>query len=103
MAIVYLLQHSYEIETKSGIFDETKLIGIFSSKEKAEKAIKKFLDLRTTLRTSMLISTNLIKGTGKKVLLLGGNYNQCRIVKLSMADSITHSIELPNPLNMGDY
>lgn len=42
MAIVYLLQHSYEVETEVGVFDETKLIGIFSSKEKAEKAIEEY-------------------------------------------------------------
>ena len=38
--IVYLLQHSYEVETEAGLLDETKIIGIFSSKEKAEKTIE---------------------------------------------------------------
>ncbi len=39
MKVVYVLQHSYEIG-EEGEFDETKLIGIYSSKEKAEKVIE---------------------------------------------------------------
>ncbi|MNK75980.1 hypothetical protein D3C87_955350 [compost metagenome] len=35
MNYVYLLQHSYEI----GEFEETKIIGIYSSKEKAKNII----------------------------------------------------------------
>ena len=36
--VVYLLQHSYEIEE----FDETKIIGIYSTKEKAKEVIEKY-------------------------------------------------------------
>lgn len=38
---VFLLQHSYEV----GEFDETKLIGIYSSKEKAESTVERFKHL----------------------------------------------------------
>lgn len=41
MKSVFLLQHSYEIEE----FDETKTIGIYSSKEKAEEAILRYKEL----------------------------------------------------------
>lgn len=40
----YILQHSYE-EGKEGEFDETKLIGIYSSKENAEKTIDHYKTL----------------------------------------------------------
>jgi len=38
MKIVYILQHSYEV----GDFDETKMIGVYSSKEKAKKTIESY-------------------------------------------------------------
>lgn len=40
---VYLLQHSYEYEIYKDVkTDETKIIGIYSSKEKAEEVKKQF-------------------------------------------------------------
>lgn len=39
MKTVYVLQHSYEIG-EEGEFDETKMIGIYSSKKKAEETIE---------------------------------------------------------------
>lgn len=41
MKTVFLLQHSYEV----GEFDETKVIGIYSSKEKAEETVKRYKQL----------------------------------------------------------
>ena len=38
MKSVFLLQHSYEVD---GV-DEVKIIGIYSSKKKAEKVIEKY-------------------------------------------------------------
>ena len=38
---VFLLQHSYEI----GEIEETKIIGIYSSREKAEQVIEKYKKL----------------------------------------------------------
>jgi hypothetical protein len=42
MKYVYLLQHSFEYEYKGELFEETKIIGIFSTKEKAEKIISHY-------------------------------------------------------------
>jgi hypothetical protein len=42
MKSVFLLQHSYE---RTEDCEETKIIGIFSSKEKVEECIKKFKEL----------------------------------------------------------
>lgn len=40
---VFLLQHSYEYEILTSVnVDETKVIGIYSSKEKAEKTIEEY-------------------------------------------------------------
>lgn len=39
---VFLLQHSYEYEFEGIIVDETKIIGIYSSQEKAEQAIEEY-------------------------------------------------------------
>lgn len=44
MKIVYVLQHSYEVG-EEGNFEETKMIGIYSSKEEAEKTIEKLKTL----------------------------------------------------------
>lgn len=41
MKIIYVLQHSYEVG-EDGDFDETKMIGVYSSKGKAEKTIEKY-------------------------------------------------------------
>lgn len=38
MVKLYMLQHEYEYTYENGIFDEVKLIGIFSSLQKAEDA-----------------------------------------------------------------
>ncbi|WP_239616848.1 DUF7336 domain-containing protein [Cohnella mopanensis] len=38
---IYILEHSYEI----GDFDETKLIGVYSSRDLAQKAIDKYIKL----------------------------------------------------------
>ena len=40
--VVYLLQHSYEIETGC---DETKILGIFSSQQMAEEAVEVYRQL----------------------------------------------------------
>ncbi|MFC4323272.1 DUF7336 domain-containing protein [Litchfieldia salsa] len=45
MKYVYLLQHSYEYEYKGEIFDEIKIIGVFATKENAEKVIDKYNSL----------------------------------------------------------
>jgi len=46
MEIVYVVQHSYEVGDKGEFegedFDETKMIGVYSSKEKAEKTIDRY-------------------------------------------------------------
>lgn len=39
---VYLLQHSYELDNGC---DETKLLGVFSSKQEAKEAIKQYKQL----------------------------------------------------------
>jgi len=39
---VYLLQHSYEVIYEGASFDETKLIGIYSSREKAEEVVERY-------------------------------------------------------------
>jgi len=39
---VYLLQHSYEVIYEGVSFDETKTIGIYSSKEKAEEVVQRY-------------------------------------------------------------
>ena len=44
MKKVYILQHSYPIG-EDGDYDETKLIGIYSSRESAEKAIQQYSTL----------------------------------------------------------
>lgn len=41
MKYVYLLEHSYEYEFEGEVFDETKTIGIFSTRKKAEKVVEK--------------------------------------------------------------
>lgn len=41
MYSVFLLQHSYEVNE----IEETKIIGIYSTKEKAEKIIDKYKEL----------------------------------------------------------
>jgi len=38
MGAVYILQHSYEVG-EDGQFDEIKMIGVYSSRESAEKTI----------------------------------------------------------------
>ena len=42
---VYLLEHSYDYEYKGEMFGEIKIIGIFSTKEKAEKVIDRYKSL----------------------------------------------------------
>ncbi|BBB90460.1 DUF7336 domain-containing protein [Methylomusa anaerophila] len=41
MKFAYVLQHSYEVG-EDGAFDEVKLIGVYSSKEKAEQVIRRY-------------------------------------------------------------
>ncbi len=41
---VYLLWHTYELTNDSGTHDEDKLIGVFSSKQKANEAISVLKD-----------------------------------------------------------
>lgn len=41
---VYLLWHIYELEDDIGIHDEEKLIGVFSSRDRAKEAIKVLKD-----------------------------------------------------------
>ncbi|EHQ89567.1 DUF7336 domain-containing protein [Desulfosporosinus youngiae] len=41
MVAVFLLQHYYEVEN----LEETKIIGIYSTKEKAEVIIRKYQEL----------------------------------------------------------
>ncbi len=43
MIFLYVLQHSYEYEYEGELFDETKMIGVFSSREKAQEVIEKFM------------------------------------------------------------
>jgi len=38
---VYILQHSYEVGD-DGQYDETKLIGVYSTREKAEQVIERY-------------------------------------------------------------
>ena len=40
--IVYLLQHSYELDNG---YDETKILGIFSSKQKAKEVLAEYKQL----------------------------------------------------------
>lgn len=40
--VVYLLQHSYEVDNE---YDETKILGIFSDKQKAEEALAEYKQL----------------------------------------------------------
>lgn len=42
MNSVFLLQHSYEVKREHEVVDETKILGIYSSREKAERAIGKY-------------------------------------------------------------
>ncbi|GEM51165.1 SPOR domain-containing protein [Empedobacter brevis] len=44
MKEVYMLEHEYEYTYKGKIIDEIKLIGIFSSEEKAKKVINELKD-----------------------------------------------------------
>lgn len=44
MKTVFLVEHSYEVG-EDGVYDETKLIGIYSSLEKAESVVKKYKTL----------------------------------------------------------
>ena len=41
MGAVYILQHSYEVG-EDGQFDEIKMIGVYSSRESAEKTIVRY-------------------------------------------------------------
>ncbi|WP_019553479.1 DUF7336 domain-containing protein [Propionispira raffinosivorans] len=41
MGAVYILQHSYEVG-EDGQFDEIKMIGVYSSRESAEKTIARY-------------------------------------------------------------
>lgn len=41
MKVVYILEHSYEVG-EDREFDEVKMIGVYSSKEKAEKTIARY-------------------------------------------------------------
>lgn len=41
MGTVYILQHSYEVG-EDGQFDEIKMIGVYSSRESAEKTIVRY-------------------------------------------------------------
>ncbi|NIK76421.1 hypothetical protein FHS15_001546 [Paenibacillus castaneae] len=41
MKTVFLVEHSYEVG-EDGVYDETKLIGIYSSLEKAESVVKRY-------------------------------------------------------------
>ncbi|MDU4961618.1 MAG: hypothetical protein E6X17_13280 [Sporomusaceae bacterium] len=42
MKVVYVLQHSYEVG-ENGAFDEVKFIGVYSSREKAEQVIRRYI------------------------------------------------------------
>lgn len=42
MASVFLLQHSYEIDEA----EETKIIGIYSSRNKAEQVVEKYKNIQ---------------------------------------------------------
>lgn len=44
MKEVYLLWHCHELKDDFGVHDEEKLIGVFSSEEKAEEAINLLKD-----------------------------------------------------------
>lgn len=39
---VYLLQHSYEVVYEGESFDETKIIGIYTTKENAEEVVRRY-------------------------------------------------------------
>lgn len=41
MGAVYILQHSYEVG-EDGQFDEIKMLGVYSSRESAEKTIVRY-------------------------------------------------------------
>ncbi|WP_042161460.1 DUF7336 domain-containing protein [Paenibacillus gorillae] len=41
MKTIFIVQHSYEVGEGS-LYDETKLIGVYSSKEIAESVVEKF-------------------------------------------------------------
>lgn len=41
MKTIFLVQHSYEVG-EDGLYDETKQIGIYSSKEKADLVVAKY-------------------------------------------------------------
>jgi len=42
MGHVYLLQHSYEVVYEGASFDETKVLGIYSTREEAEAAVERY-------------------------------------------------------------
>ena len=42
---VYLLQHSYDIEYEGVTFDETKIIGMYTTKEKAEEVVQRYKNI----------------------------------------------------------
>lgn len=44
MKTVFLVQHSYEVG-EDGMYDETKLIGVYSSLEKAESVVDRYKKL----------------------------------------------------------
>ena len=46
MKKVYLLQHSYEKTCNDVTYDETKIIGIYLSREKAESVINKYIPIQ---------------------------------------------------------
>jgi hypothetical protein len=44
MDFVYLVQHSYEVG-ENGEFNEVKLIGVYSTQEKAEEAVDRYKEI----------------------------------------------------------
>ena len=46
MEKVYLLQHSYEINYEGISFNNTKIIGIYSTKEKAEDVVQRYKNIQ---------------------------------------------------------
>jgi hypothetical protein len=44
MEFVYLVQHSYEVG-ENGEFDEVKLIGVYSTQEKAEEVVERYKEI----------------------------------------------------------
>jgi hypothetical protein len=42
MKYIYLIQHSYEVG-EDGDYDETKIIGVYSSEEKAKQVMQEYI------------------------------------------------------------